>query len=536
MPKKTPDPQASPTPPRAHGKWWALAALTLSVLVVGLDSFILYTALPTLSTALHASTTQLQWIQAAYTLAWAGLLLPIGKLGDKVGRRKMVLGGLVVFGVSSVIASQVTSAGALIAMRAVMGAGAAVIMPMVMAILPSLFPEAAARRKAVSAVTVGAILGLPLGPLLAGWLLTSFSWGSVFLINGPVVLLSLIGVAVLVPESKDPGASRLDWPGALLSAIGVMGVVYGIIEQPTYGWGGRTLVPLLGGLLFIAAFLLWQRRSSAPLVDLRLFVNRTFTWGTVAFAVISFAQAGILFVVSPFLQVVQGNDAQGTGLRLLPMIAALLCGAGISDAKAARFGAKFVIPVGMVVSAGGLAMFTMIHPDSGYGIVALALVVFGFGLGLGLPLAADTVLDALAPSQAGMGNALSRTMQSVGISLGSAILGSVLNSAYRGTVGSAVAGLPGEAQNAARSSVEGAHGVATQLPGAAGRALTQAADHAYIHGMGQAAVTTSVLLVVGAVLVLMLLPKGHGGHVVDLEELPEESHAPLAGQPLSSQG
>ncbi|GAB2700161.1 MFS transporter [Kitasatospora kifunensis] len=512
MPKKTPAPRASvAVPPRSNGRWWALAALTLSVLVVGLDSFILYTALPTLSASLHASTTQLQWIQAAYTLAWAGLLLPIGTLGDQVGRRRMVLGGLLIFGVSSVIASQVTTADALIAMRALMGAGAAVIMPMVLAILPSLFPDAATRRKAVSAVTVGAILGLSLGPLLAGWLLTSFSWGSVFLINGPVVLLSLIGVAILVPESKDPRATRLDWPGALLCAIGVMGVVYGIIEQPTYGWAGRTLLPLIGGLAFLVAFLLRQRRSVAPLVDLRLFANRTFTWGTIAFAVISFAQAGMLFVVSPFLQVVQGNDAQGTGLRLLPMIAALLCGAGISDAKAARFGAKLVIPAGMVVSAGGLAIFTVIHPGSGYGIVALALVVFGFGLGLGLPLAADTVLDALAPSQAGMGNALSRTMQSMGVSLGSAILGSVLNSAYRDRIDSAVAALPGGAQGAARSGVEGAHGVAAQLPVAAGRVLTQAADRAYLHGMGQAAVTTAVLLVVGAALVLRLLPKGHGG-------------------------
>ncbi|GAA2157754.1 DHA2 family efflux MFS transporter permease subunit [Kitasatospora kazusensis] len=522
MPKTKPVPRASAADePRSAGRWWALAALTLAVLAVALDSFILYTALPTLSASLHASTTQLQWIQAAYTLAWAGLLLPIGKLGDKIGRRKMVLGGLVVFGISSVVASQVTTADSLIVMRAVMGAGAAVIMPMVMAILPSLFPDSATRRKAVSAVTIGAVLGLPLGPLVAGWLLTNFSWGAIFLINAPVVLVSLIAVALLVPESKDPDATRLDWPGALLQAIGVMGVVYGIIEQPTYGWDGRTLVPLIGGLVFVAAFLLWQRRAAVPLMDLRIFANRTFTWGTIAFAVISFAQAGILFVVSPFLQVIQGNDAQGTGLRLLPMIVALLVAAGISEAALSKLlGAKILIPVGMVVSAAGLAMFTMIHSDSGYGIVALALVVFGFGLGLGLPLAADTVLEALAPSQAGVGNALSRTMQSMGISLGSAILGSVLNSAYRGKVGAALAGLPGDARSVAKSSVEAAHVVAAGLPGAAGRALSQAADHAYIHGMGQAAVTTAVLMVVGAFFVLLLLPKAHGERGVEREELP----------------
>lgn len=521
MPRKTkPEPRAgSAEEPRSAGRWWALAALTVAVLAVGLDSFILYTALPTLSEVLHASTTQLQWIQTAYTLAWAGLLLPIGKLGDKIGRRRTLLVGLLVFGVSSVVASRVTSADSLIVMRAVMGAGAAVIMPMAMALLPSLFPQSADRRKAVGAVTVGAVLGLPLGPLVAGWLLTSFSWGSIFLINGPVVAISLIAVAVLVPESKDPNASRLDWLGAVLQAVGVMAVVYGIIEQPTYGWTGRTLACVIGGMAVLAVFLLWQKRASAPLVDLRIFANRTFTWGTVAFAVISFAQAGILFVVSPFLQLIQGNDAQGTGLRLLPMIVALLVGAGISDARAAKFGAKIVIPIGMVISAAGCAMFTVIKADSGYGIVAAALVVFGFGLGLGLPLAADTVLEALAPNQAGVGTALSRTMQSVGISLGSAILGSVLNSAYRGKLGDALTGLPGDAREAARSSLDGAKAVAGELPGEAGRLLGRAADQAYMHGVNQASITTAVLMVVGAVFVLLLLPMAHE-HQVEHGELP----------------
>ncbi|WP_327066221.1 hypothetical protein [Kitasatospora sp. NBC_01302] len=205
----------------------------------------------------------------------------------------------------------------------------------------------------------------------------------------------------------------------------------------------------------------------------------------------------------------------------MPMIAALLGGAGISDARAARFGARLVIPVGMAVSAGGLAMFVMISPDSGYGAVAPALLVFGFGLGLGLPLAADTVLDALTSGQAGMGNALSRTLQSVGISLGSAILGSVVDSTYRSSVGPALTGLPGEARTTARSGVAGAHAVASHLPPPVARPLTRAADHAYLHGMSQAAITTAVLLVVGAALVLLLLPKEHGELLAEPERRPE---------------
>jgi DHA2 family multidrug resistance protein-like MFS transporter len=508
-PAPRPAATASASPATAtpgQGRWWALAAISASFLVVGLDSYIVVTALPTFSVRLGASESQLQWITAAYTLAWAALLLPVGRLGDKLGRRKVLMAGLAIFGITSVAASQATTASELIALRAVMGAGAAVIMPMGMAIIPVLFPAEADRRRAVTVTTIGAVVSMPLGPLLGGWLLTHFAWGLIFLINAPVAALALLGVCLLVPESRDPANPRLDWPGALLSAAGITGVVFAIIEEPAEGWHTQVLASLLGGLVLTGLFVRRQHASAAPLIDLRLFRNRLFSWGTVAFAVISFAMTGVLFVLTPYLQSVQGNDAQGTGLRLLPMIGALIAAAAASEWFGARIGVRCVIPAAMVLSAAGLLVLARATAFGGYGIVALALVIFGSGLGLGLPLAADAVLGTLPPHQAGTGTALSRTLQSVAVALGTAILGSVLNSAYRNALTGRLAGLPPVARNAAAASIAGAHGVAARLPAPAGRLLAQAANTAYAHGVVQATAIGACLLVTGAILCATLLP------------------------------
>ncbi len=325
---------------KGRGRWVALAAIVLSGLVIGLDTTILITALPTLSARLGASTSELQWISAAYTLALAGLLLPAGVLGDHFGRRRLLMIGLLLFGLSSVVASQMTSATGLIWTRAAMGVGGAIIMVLSLSILPTLFAEEE-RPRAVALTAVGAFLGLPLGPLVAGWLLDHYAWGSVFLINAPVVVLALLGVWFLIPESKDPNAPRLDWVGAVLAVVGVSGLVYGIIEEPVNGWtDARVLAGLIGGGLMLAAFVAWDLRGRAPLVDLRLFRNPRFTWATVAFAVVGSALTGVMFILTPYLQIVQGNDAQATGIRLLPMIAGVLVGALPSDRLIGRFGAR----------------------------------------------------------------------------------------------------------------------------------------------------------------------------------------------------
>src|SRR5690349_2988972 len=273
---------------RMRGRWIGLAALALSGLVLGLDMTILVTALPTLSARLSATTDQLQWMSAAYTLSLAGFMLPAGVLGDRFGRRRLLLIALVAFGLSSVAASQVTTANGLIAMRAVMGVSGAVILPLMQGMLPVMFaPDE--RQRALGFAGAGAFLGLPLGPLVAGFLLTHYDWGSIFLINGPVVVLALIGTWFFVPESKDANPRRLDWLGAVLEVVGVTAVVYAIIEEPVRGWSDAQVYgPLVGGALLLAAFVAWELRVKFPLVDLNLFRSARFSWATVAFIVVGF--------------------------------------------------------------------------------------------------------------------------------------------------------------------------------------------------------------------------------------------------------
>lgn len=487
-------------------RWWALAAIVLSALVIGLDITILVTALPTLAVELGATTSQLQWFSDAYTLALGGLLLPAGVLGDRFGRRRLLLAGLLLFGASSVIASQVSSPTGLIGMRALMGVGAAIIIPLSLSILPTLF-SASERPRAVALATAGAFLGLPLGPLVAGWLLTHFAWGSIFLINAPVVALALLGVWFLVPESKDPQAPPIDWIGAVLVVAGVTGIVYAIIEEPGNGWGDpRVLISLIGGSLVLAAFVIWDLRARSPLVDLHLFLKPRFTWSTVAFTVSGFALTGALFILTPFLQIVQGNDAQGTGVRLLPMIVAIMVGGLSTDRLTAWLGTKIVVASGLFTTGAGLVVLSRAGADTVYGLVALALAIIGLGMGLAMPTAMDAVLGALPPAQTGAGTALSRTLQQIGASFGVAVLGSILNDSYRSALADPIAALPGPLQAGARSGVAGAVVVAHHVPIQTAHALLHAAYAAYAQGMSDVLLLCAGLMAVGALLVLLFLP------------------------------
>ena len=491
---------------RLRGRWLGLAALTVSGLVLGLDITILITALPTLSAKLDATTDQLQWMSAAYTLALAGFMLPAGVLGDRFGRKRLLLFGLLTFGISSAVASQMTSAAGLIAMRAVMGVSGAIILPLVQSILPSMFAEDE-RQRAIGLAGAGSFIGLPLGPLLAGWLLNHYEWGSIFLINAPVVLVALVGVWFFVPESKDAAARRLDWLGTLLAIVGVTGLVYGIIEQPLRGWGDvRVVGTIAGGLALLAAFVVWQLRTRAPLVDLQLFTSARFAWATVAFTIVGFGMTGVLFILSPFLQVVQGNDAQGTGVRLLPMIGAMMVGAVGSDWLAKRLGSKIMVASGLAGTGIGMLVLSRVGADTGYGMIALALAISGFSISLAMIPSLDAILGALPPGETGAGSALTRTLQNIGSSFGVAVMGSILNRAYQSSLSSHLAGLPTSVQSAAESSVAVAAAVAHQLPAPLGPALLRAAEDAYALGMSDVLLVTAALLFAGSVLMLLFLP------------------------------
>jgi EmrB/QacA subfamily drug resistance transporter len=482
-------------------KWWALGALVVCLLTLGLDGTILNVALPTLATQLHASTGGLQWIVDAYILVFAGLLLPMGALGDRVGRKRLLLFGLGFFLVASVAAAYVSDVGALIAARAVMGLGSAILTPVAMGVLPVIFePRERARAIAIAATAMG--LGVPLGPIVGGWLLDHFWWGSVFLVNVPVAVVGMIAVAFLVPESRDTRARPADLVGGGLSTAALVAFVYGVIEAPRQGWTDpRVLATVVAGLLLGAGFVVWERRSPAPMINLALFGRPRFLWGTVAATIGTFALFGLLFTVPQYLQAVLGHDAFATGIRLLPLMGGLILAAAFSDRISGALGAKVPVALGLMIIGGGLALGASTGPGDGYGLLATWLAIVGFGTGLCLAPAMDAVLGELPVAESGSGTALTMTLRQVGGALGVAALGSLLASGYTDRLD--VSGLPASAAGAARDSVSAAVAVAGQL---GDRALAENAQAAYVHGMDLVLIVCAVIAVAGAVLVALALP------------------------------
>jgi EmrB/QacA subfamily drug resistance transporter len=491
---------------RLPGRWWGLAALAMSGLVLGLDMTILITALPTLSAELNATTDQLQWMSAAYTLSLAGFMLPAGVLGDRIGRRRLLLAALALFGISSVVASRMTTAEGLITMRAVMGVSGAAILPLMQGMLPVMFAEDE-RQRAIGFAGVGAFLGLPLGPLVAGFLLTHYAWGSIFLINAPVVVFAILGTWFFIPESKDPNPRRLDWLGAVLEVVGVTAVVYAIIEQPLHGWGDVQVAgPLVGGALLIAAFVVWELYTRSPLIDLSLFRNARFTWATVTFVIVGFAMTGVMFIISPFLQIIQGYDAQATGLRLLPLVLAMMAGAVGSDWLNKRLGTKIMASAGLLGGGASMVILSRVTVDSGYTPVAVGLALMGLSIALAMIPSLDAILGALPEGEIGGGSALTRTLQNVAASLGVAIMGSILNNAYQAHLEGKLGGLPAELESAVQSSVAVAAAVARHLPAPLGTEVLRAAQAAYVQGMSEVLMVTAAFMGVGAVLMALFLP------------------------------
>src|SRR6266545_114637 len=484
-------------------RWWALAALVLSMLTIGLDATVLNVALPTLATALHAGTGALQWMVDAYILVFAGLLLPAGALGDRYGRKRLLILGLGFFGTASAAAGHAGSAGQLIAARAVMGVGAAVLTPVVMAVLPVIFPPAE-RAKAIAIGAIGMGLGLPLGPIVGGYLLQHFWWGSVFAINVPVAAVALAAVAVLVPESRDPAPPRPDLVGAGLSTLGLVALVYGLIEAPDRGWRNHVVLGTLAvGLLLLTAFAAWERHTTDPMIDLGLFRRRRFLSGTLATTVASFTLFGLLFVLPQYFQAVGGSDALGAGLRLLPLIGGLVVGARASATLILRVGSRAPIAAGLVLIAAGLGVGATTGAGSGYGLAACWLPVVGAGAGLALAPAMDAVLGELPVARAGAGTAVTMTVRQVGGALGVALLGSISANAYTHRLD--VTGLPAPAVHIAQDSVHAAVALAGRL---ADPALAASAHTAYTHAMDTVLACCAAVAVSGAALIATLMPTG----------------------------
>jgi EmrB/QacA subfamily drug resistance transporter len=509
----------SPTAPYPR-RWQALAVLSLSLLVVSLDNTILNVALPTIRTELGAGSSDLQWIVDSYLLVFAGLLLTAGSLGDRFGRRRALFAGLAIFGVGSLLASLSTSADALIASRALMGVGAAGVMPTTLSILANIFP-AAERPRAIAMWAAVSGLGIAIGPVTGGWLLEHFAWTSVFLINLPVVVVALIAGARLIPESKDPASPPLDLPGAGLSIAGLTAVVWGLIEATDRGWTSPAIVgAFAAGALILGAGIAWERHTPHPMLDVRVFRNLRFSAASLALAFVFFALMGVVYFLTTYLQTVLGFTALAAGVRMTPVAAGLILASRASVPLAARLGTKLVVGGGLAITATAMGVLGTADTGSGYGRVALALSLMGTGMGLAMSPATEAIMGALPKAKAGVGSAMNDVVREVGGTLGVAVLGSILATNYGAGMHAETAGLPAGAADAARDSVGAAHGVAADLGGAAGARLIAAADGAFVDAMTTTAMVGAGVALAGALVAVAFLPARATADVVALPGAP----------------
>ncbi|HYB19189.1 MAG TPA: DHA2 family efflux MFS transporter permease subunit [Streptosporangiaceae bacterium] len=505
-------------------KWWALVAIAASVLVVGLDLTVLTLALPTIAADLHASTSDLQWITAAYSLVLAAAMLPAGMLGDRLGRKKVLLAALVLFGVASAACAYAASTGELIAARAVLGVGAAAIFPLSLSVIPVLFaPEE--RQKAIALMASATFISFPIGPIVGGYLLDHFWWGSVFLINVPVVVLALVTVAILLPESRSEQRLSVDIVGVILSSAGLAGLTYGFIKAGQDGWTDTSaLATIAAGAVVLALLVAWERwltgreTSVRPLVELALFRSAGFTWGTILTTLVSFAMFGLFFAMPQYFQEVRGVNAMGSGLRLLPMIGGLVIGmigstrlasprrAADGSEVAPRASAKVLVALGFAIMAGGLAVGATTKTGSGTEFAALWIAAAGLGLGLAMPQAMNAALSALSAERSGSGSALISAMRQVGATIGVAVLGTVLGSVYASHLD--VTGLPAAAAATAKSSVVGGVAVAHATGSAA---LLDSVRTAFVQGMDAMLWVCGGIALASAILALIFLPRRPDG-------------------------
>ncbi|MER5962600.1 MFS transporter [Streptomyces sp. NPDC002057] len=508
-------PPAAPTGPRipeaVHRRRWAvLGVLMLSLLIVVLDNSILNVAVRTIATpaptGIGATQSQLEWAINSYTLVFAGLLFTSGLLGDRLGRKKVLLFGIVVFGIGSALAAFSGSPGELIAYRAVMGLGAAFVMPATLAVLMNVF-ERDEQPKAIGIWAGSVGLAIAIGPITGGILLEHFWWGSIFLVNVPVVLLALALMMWLVPDSRDPEPGRVDVPGVLLSVVGLVLLVYGIIRggeladftDPT------VLAPALGGLAVLVLFVLHERRSDHPAIDMTYFKRPAFSAAVAAIALVFFALMGVTFFSAFYLQSVRGYSALQSGLLILPLAVAQMVFAPRARLVVERFGAKAVCTAGMLLVALGLAAFAFFDAATPIWVMEVVFFLQGAGMAHIMPPVTVAIMQALPREKAGSGSAINNTFRQVGGALGVAVLGSVLSSAYRGEIEGHLGGVPAALRDTAGESVEATLAVAEKL-GPAGRDLVAPAYDAFLSAMHLTAVASAVIALVGAAVVAAFLP------------------------------
>ncbi len=494
--------------PEPHRRRWGiLAVLALSLIIISLDNTVLNVALPSMQRSLKASSNELQWIIDAYTLVFAGLVLLGGNLGDRYGRKGCLQIGLVLLAAGSTLVVLSDTPSAVIAARAVMGVGGALIMPATLSITTTVF-IGAERAKAIAVWAACAAVGVALGPVVGGWLVENYWWGSVFLVNIPIVLTALIGGAVLIPASKDPAVGPPDVVGAILSMIGITALVYAIIAAPDAGWFSATVLAWFAtSIVVLAAFIIVEQRSTHPMLPLHFFRSGRFSAACLAIVITFFVLLGAMYFLTQYLQIVRAYTSLGAGVRTLPLAIGLAVAAPRSAGLAARIGTTRVVAGGMLLNGIGLALFAFVRTDTNYVLIAVSLFVTGLGMGATMAPATESVMGAVPTAQAGVASAVNDAVRQLGSTLGIAVLGTVLASRYSDDLAPELRSLSGysaTAKSAMLDSVAAAHSAASGSGNALG--LRAAADSAFVSAMNVSAIAAAVVAIAGAGVVGVFLP------------------------------
>jgi len=502
----------APIHPEIHARRWKiLAVLCTSLMIVIIGNTALNVAIPRLAVDLDASTTDLQWMVDSYSLVFAGLLFAAGTIGDRFGRKGALQAGLALFLVGTVLAAAGDSSSSVIVARAVMGLAAAFVMPSTLSILTNVFP-AHERAKAIAVWAGIAGGGAAIGPVASGFLLEHFYWGSVFLVNVPVIVLALAVGHFLVPTSRDPQQPPLDIPGALLSIVAISALVYGIIEGPHNGWVSGTTLGIFAGSAVAMALFAWRElHTTHPMLDLRLFRDRRFSVASGGMTLIFFAMFGTFFLVSQYFQLVLGYSPLESGLFQLPMAFVMMFLSPQVPKLVNRFGVFRTVPAGLSSVAIGLGLFSLMGVGTAIWWMYGPILFLAVGMVLTMTPLTTLIMSAVPLRQAGVGSAMNDTTRELGGALGVAVLGSLVTSTYGNAIADAISGLAGPQQAAAESGLTGAFAVADQL-GADGAALAAAAKQAFVDGIGVAAIAGSVVVALAAAATWRLLPR-QGGQV-----------------------
>jgi EmrB/QacA subfamily drug resistance transporter len=486
----------------------ALLAISIPVAMTGIDATILNVALPTIAKALDTTSAQLVWINSAYILIFGSTILLSGNLGDKYGRKRMLTLGMVIFILGSIAAGLSKSPNELIIARMIQGLGGGMIAPSTLSLITNIWTDPAARAKAIGTWAGMSAIGIAVGPILGGLLLTFLYWGSVFFINVPVVIIGLYMVIRNVPESKNPEATPIDYPGAVLAILGLLGFFFYLIEAPERGWTDpAALTGLILGLLLLIAFGVRELRTRYPELDLRLFKQPAFSSGVIAIAIAFFALMGTMYVLTLYLQSVRLMTPLQAGFALVPLALMIMVGSPAAPRVVERRGVRTTVVLGLLLLAAGMLGFFFVQVESLFLLILAAMVLAGLGVALTATPASTAIMGAVPKEQAGMGSATNATMRQIAASLGIAVIGGITQTVYAAQLAAsgALNGLPADAAQTAQSSITGAEEVAAQM-GAAGAALASAANAAFVQGLHTAMIVTLAAALIGALIAARAIP------------------------------